>query len=192
VNKSVRVLSLDLGTKLGFSLFRDGELLEFGCIELRRGSEVIADTVRRMRLFEFLGSYVKKYAPTHMAVEGVNAAIMRGNRQRELHYGDRGVLELFCQMHGLDPLIYVPVGTAKKRLAGNGNAKKPDMIAAAARLGHITDDDNAADALAVGLVAIDLIKGGKTHVEKKTKPKAATAAKRKPKAARADGGQVRL
>ena len=47
------------------------------------------------------------------------------------------------------PYSGVGVGTIKKSATGRGNAGKPEMIAAMRRLGHLPDDDNEADALAL-------------------------------------------
>jgi Holliday junction resolvasome RuvABC endonuclease subunit len=161
----MRLLAVDLGTKIGWSIWHDGEFVTIGTKNLKnKTTEKIEDVTRRLRGFTFLSDIIVSQSVTHVAVEGVNAATMRGNRQRELHYGDRGVLELICGMRGV-PLVYIPVGTAKKRLTGSGNAKKHHMIAHATQVvGKTIDDDNAADSVGVALAAIDAI----NTMEKKT------------------------
>jgi len=56
-------------------------------------------------------------------------------------------------------VLPIPVATAKKRLLGKGGGEgtgKPEMVAGVEALGLDVVDDNHADAVAVGLAALDL------------------------------------
>lgn len=57
-----------------------------------------------------------------------------------------GVLEVLCDELGLELTAYAPT-EIKKFATGKGNAKKPDMVAAAVALGYKPKDDNEADAI---------------------------------------------
>jgi len=76
----------------------------------------------------------------------------------EIHFGMSGVLAEWAFRHDV-PLLRVTASKAKKVLTGNGKADKDAMLAAARkrypRL-NIQNHDEA-DALAVGLAAIDMI-----------------------------------
>jgi Holliday junction resolvasome RuvABC endonuclease subunit len=75
--------------------------------------------------------------------------------------GFRGMLMYWCEAQEPSiPYGSFGVGTIKKRATGKGNAKKPDMIAAANRVfGPILmreiADDNEADALWILALALD-------------------------------------
>jgi Holliday junction resolvasome RuvABC endonuclease subunit len=62
--------------------------------------------------------------------------------------GFLATLTAWCEQNRI-PYSGVPVGTIKRSATGRGNAGKPEMIAAMRRLGHLPDDDNEADALAL-------------------------------------------
>ena len=57
-------------------------------------------------------------------------------------------LTAWAEMRGV-PYQGVPVGTIKKHAAGNGNANKAVMVAAAQARGYSPADDNEADAIAI-------------------------------------------
>lgn len=64
-----------------------------------------------------------------------------------------GVAEMVCIKMGVEVRQVTPK-QAKKALTGNGNAKKPDMVAAAAALGVACEVDDEADAFGVWLCAL--------------------------------------
>jgi hypothetical protein len=65
------------------------------------------------------------------------------------------ILEQVSHSKGIE-LGHVDVGTVKKELAGFGKAKKPDMVAAAEKVGLSIAVHDEADAFAVWLVAVRL------------------------------------
>jgi Holliday junction resolvasome RuvABC endonuclease subunit len=158
----LRVLGLDLGEHLGWSIceFADKKWawIEFGCKDLKSSArEVVEDAALRFRMWEFVALKASALKITHVAIEDVNPATMRGNRQRILHYGYRAIAELCAAQIGVK-IIYVPVGTIKKRVTGNGSATKESMVVAIRKAGVNTLNDNTADACGVALAAIDKIR----------------------------------
>jgi len=71
---------------------------------------------------------------------GVDAAHVYG--------GLLATLSAWCEHHRI-PYQGVPVGTIKRHATGKGNASKAEVIAALQAAGHVVNDDNEADALAV-------------------------------------------
>jgi Holliday junction resolvasome RuvABC endonuclease subunit len=63
-------------------------------------------------------------------------------------------LTAWAEMRGV-PYDGVPVGTIKRHATGKGNANKDAMMAAARARGFSPADDNAADAIAILLWAIE-------------------------------------
>ena len=64
-----------------------------------------------------------------------------------------GVLKDLCIELGVEVANYAAT-EIKKFATGKGNAKKPDMIAAAQALGYTPEDDNEADAIHLYRLAI--------------------------------------
>jgi Holliday junction resolvasome RuvABC endonuclease subunit len=71
---------------------------------------------------------ITKYQPQVIFVEDVMRHI--GVYAAHLYGAQRVLLGITADRHGV-PVIGVPVGSVKKHATGKGNAKKPDMIAAA-------------------------------------------------------------
>ena len=70
-------------------------------------------------------------------------------------------LTAWCEEHSI-PYEGVPVGTIKKFITGKGNAGKAAVIAAVKALGHLPEDDNEADALALLHFAREQMIGGQS------------------------------
>jgi len=182
------LLALDLGTTLGWAVFGPQGFVESGSMCLKhKTTEKITDVERRLRLYSFLDRKSRQYNTSNIAVEQVNAATMRGNRQRELHYGDRAVLELVCAQRAI-PLHYAPVGSVKKHATGNGAAKKDQMISAMITRGYHVTDDNEADALSVALFILAQIQR-KAHATENEQGPAVKRQRRAPNIG--DGGAAR-
>lgn len=64
----------------------------------------------------------------------------------EVHHNLVGVLLNWCE-HNQIGYLRVNASTIKKFTTGKGNAKKPEMVAAAKALGYKILDDNEADAI---------------------------------------------
>jgi len=74
---------------------------------------------------------------------------------QKLLQGFATVAEMIGARHHVHRVLEVPTSAAKLKLTGNGRAKKPEMVAAAVRLGVTVATDHEADALAVALVAYE-------------------------------------
>lgn len=85
-----------------------------------------------VRRYSVWGAEVEKIVaacqPQIIFVEDVMAHI--GTYAAHLYGGQRTLLGIIADRHGV-PSIGIPVGSVKKHATGKGNAKKPDMIAAA-------------------------------------------------------------
>lgn len=146
----MRLISFDLARAAGIAYWKDGELDNLERIEL--------PDVWLGAMLRHWDNYLAKRL-MHGQVDAIAYEDVRpvSKPHGQIQYGMSGVLMMHA--HGLNvPCLPVNQMTAKKRLTGKGNAKKPDMIAAAIALypGVAKDiDDNQADAIAVGLVALD-------------------------------------
>lgn len=134
--------------QLGYAKFLDGNLMHVDthsfshCPDLR----------------SFLAAYEKWFRDTsrdctHLAYEESRP---RSMRHAEQHYGMIALIHLRSQGKTIVPVNW---STAKKQLAGSGRASKADMLAAAQRQYPMfkVDSHDKADAIAVGLVALDVL-----------------------------------
>ncbi|CAJ0803118.1 hypothetical protein LMG18090_04393 [Ralstonia mannitolilytica] len=147
------VLALDLGTQCGWAVAtRDGKFISGSD---RFDPKRCGGPGRRWLAFrEFLTARAREaggiqalyYEDVKAHGPGVQAAHVYG--------GFLAVLELWCAANNI-PLYGVGVGTIKKHATGKGNAKKPDMIAAAKARGIAAKDDNEADAVALLAYALE-------------------------------------
>lgn len=78
-------------------------------------------------------------------------------RSARIMWGMEAHLACWCEHHRI-PYIGVEVKTLKSYATGNGNAKKPEMIAAAKALGFDPSNDNEADALHLLRYGADLMR----------------------------------
>lgn len=135
-----KILAIDPATLSGWAVSQK----EFGLWNLSRKR----DESWGMSLIKFR-THIKQCLKEHPAIEliayervtGINAnAVMT-------HSKLIGVIEIICVENNLQHVGY-SAGTIKKFATGMGNAKKPEMIAAAKKLyGYDGGDDNVADAL---------------------------------------------
>ena len=136
---SVAVLALDLGTRTGWALAEHGRV-ESGVqvFDVRRGESPGMRYLRFNRWLDDVGPRVSLivYEQTHQ----------RGGAATEVAAGFATRVQEFCARLGLEHAA-VHSATLKKFATGRGNAKKPEMVAAArSRLGYRGDDDDEADA----------------------------------------------
>lgn len=142
------ILALDLGTSLGFALFKDGKFIS-GTKKLGTSKEKFG-----ARFHEFRTWLLK-------IIEKHNIDVVYFERV----YGHKGVEAAHCYGGFLYMLasvcfqqnilcIGLTVQAIKKFMTGKGNATKDEMIAAARRKGFNPIDDNESDAIAVILLAI--------------------------------------
>jgi Holliday junction resolvasome RuvABC endonuclease subunit len=136
----VNILALDLGTRTGWAaLVNDRRESGVQVFDVRRGE---SPGMRYLRFNAWLVEFVLHrlqivvYEQTHH----------RGGAATEVAAGFATRVQEFCARARID---HYPVhsATLKKFATGHGNAKKPDMIRAAAKLKPGLTDDNEADAI---------------------------------------------
>ena len=138
------ILSLDLGTKTGWALRSADGSITSGTESFKPG-RFEGGGMRYLRFKRWLNEFLPEAVSAVYFEEvrrhlGVDAAHAYG--------GFLATLTAWCEQNRI-PYQGVPVGTIKRSATGRGNAGKPEMIAAMRRLGHLPDDDNEADALAL-------------------------------------------
>ena len=144
------ILSLDLGTKTGWALRSADGSITSGTESFKPG-RFEGGGMRYLRFKRWLNEFLPEAVSAVYFEEvrrhlGVDAAHAYG--------GFLATLTAWCEQNRI-PYQGVPVGTIKRSATGRGNAGKPEMIAAMRRLGHLPDDDNEADALALLYFAVE-------------------------------------
>jgi len=137
----MRALSIDPGRHTGWALWHGETLRDHGTVNM--GSP--PDLARLWYLLHY-------HSPQRLTWEEPQG--MRGmglvRIQRYL-----GVLELYAQLHGIP---YASVGSRenKRHATGRGHASKDEMVAAMSeKYGREIDTHDEADAIAVGLYAME-------------------------------------
>jgi hypothetical protein len=149
----IRGVSLDLGKTLtGLAYWHDRELAWTEEASFKH-TETLGQTLAEFGTW--LGLWIKPGVDWIAYEQRMTGGQRLGNRHLEIHYGMVGMLHVRAWNMRV-PILSIPIGTAKKALTGNGKAEKDAMVAAAKeRYGrHITSHDMA-DAIAVGIAALD-------------------------------------
>ncbi len=150
-------LCLDLASKTGWGIMRDGALLASGTQDFtkRRGET-------NGILFLKFRNWLTTVMLPHLDTGGKGARVLvyeqarfRGGAATELCVGLQTHAQSWAADHGVE---CVPVQTQvlKKHATGKGNAPKEAMMAAAGKiLGRPPIDDNEADAVHIGTWAVE-------------------------------------
>ncbi len=136
----MKALALDLGTRTGWAL-AEGAVVESGVqvFDVKRGE---SPGMRYVRFNRWLGDI----APA-VALVVYEQTHNRGGGATEVAAGFATRVQEFCARAGIEHTA-IHSAVLKKFATGRGNAKKPDMIAAAReRCGYLGADDDEADAL---------------------------------------------
>jgi len=158
-NNQPILLSLDLGTATGWALSNKHGRIMSGTAHFRpRRFE--GGGMRYLRFERWLnetrdvsGEINAVYFEEVRRHLGVDAAHAYG--------GFLASLTAWCEEHSI-PYEGIPVGTIKKFITGKGNAGKQAVIGAVKALGHLPEDDNEADALALLHFAREQMMGGQS------------------------------
>jgi Holliday junction resolvasome RuvABC endonuclease subunit len=135
------LLTLDLGTTTGWAAQSDSGVTS--------GTQKFANDrfsgggMRYLKFEKWLSEMPK---PDQVVFEEVRRH--RGTDAAHVYGGLLATLTKWCEANRI-PYCGVPVGTIKKSFTGNGNAKKPAMIAECEKRGYKPADDNEADAIAI-------------------------------------------
>lgn len=151
------ILALDLATKTGWALVRDGRVYESGVQDFtkRRGE---GNGLLFLRARKWLADFCQSPG-AHPDLVAYEQAHFRGGAATELCVGLQTRAQEQAAAWGVESAP-VPTGTLKKWATGSGGADKAAMVAwAAGKIGRPPVDDNEADAVAVGLWAAEQFDG---------------------------------
>ncbi len=143
------LLALDLGTNMGFAIFRDGKFIS-GTKKLGTYREKFGARFHEFRIW--LLNIIAKHN-----IEAVYFERVFGHKGVEAAHCYGGFLYMLasvCFQQNI-PCKGLIVQAIKKFMTGKNNATKDGMIAAARQKGFNPMDDNEADAIAIMLLAIE-------------------------------------
>ena len=140
----MHTLALDLGTKTGWALRSNGQLIS-GVQSFKPG-RYEGGGMRFLKFGMWLNEVQdgSKFDAVHFEEVRRHA----GTDAAHVYGGFLAYLSAWCEQRQI-PYSGVPVGTIKKSFTGKGNANKDAMIERARELGYSPTDDNEADAIAL-------------------------------------------
>jgi len=141
----MKILSLDLGTKMGFAICGDDNAILSGVMDYKLG-RFEGGGMRFLRFKKWLTEIKQDFDFDLVTFEEVRRH--KGTDAAHVYGGFMAVLTVWCEHHEI-PYSGTPVGTIKKFATGKGNANKDAMIAAVRTWGYEPIDDNEADAIAL-------------------------------------------
>lgn len=140
------ILALDLGTKTGWAVARNGVLLQSGTREIKP-SRYSGGGMRYLQFRGWLQDLLNLTAFDRVYFEEVRRH--RSTDSAHVYGGFLATLTSWCEEHKI-PYEGLPVQTIKKWATGKGNANKEAVIAAMVKhWQRQVQDDNEADALAI-------------------------------------------
>ena len=140
------ILTLDLGSKMGWALHQADGTITSGTVEFKPG-RFEGGGMRFLRFNHWLDE-VRRFTDSIDAIWFEEVRRHCGVDASHCYGGFLGTLTAWAEQQEI-PYRGVPVGTIKKHATGKGNASKAEVIEAMRRKGHNPADDNAADALAI-------------------------------------------
>jgi len=153
----MRILGIDPGyDRCGFAIIEKKsstsqfEVLDFGVITTNK-NDIFQD--RLCDIADDISEIIVKYSPTILAIEKMfwGANVNNAIRVAEA----RGVIEMLCRKSGCEIVEYSPT-EIKSKLVGHGQAEKfqvQNVLKLRLGLSEIPQPDDAADALAIALLA---------------------------------------
>lgn len=120
----MNTLAIDVGTKMGWAVFEDGNLLCYGTQVMKAPQ----GPARRLEVYNWVRLMVTRHLIEVVAVEQVD--FMKQRLAYASYCHNRALLDLCTAQFGL-PSHPVPTGTLKKWATGTGKATKSLMISAA-------------------------------------------------------------
>lgn len=143
---AVNVLALDLGTYCGWAVATRDGAMEYGTESFHR----LTGGAKWAEFRAWLSSKIKRHGSQVVYFEDVKAHGPGQVIAAHVYGGFLAMAQMVCHQHNVR-MVGVGVGTVKKAWTGKGNAKKPEMIAAAKAKGFrvANDEDDTADALAI-------------------------------------------
>ena len=146
MDNSRTILTLDLGSKMGWALHQADGTITSGTVEFKPG-RFEGGGMAFVRFKHWLDE-VRGFAEPIAGIWFEEVRAHAGVTAAHVYGGFLAHLSAWAEMNKI-PYQGVPVGTIKKHATGKGNASKAEVIEAMRRKGHNPADDNAADALAI-------------------------------------------
>lgn len=141
------VMALDLGTQCGWAVAtRDGKFLSGS--DRFDAARCGGPGKRWLAFREFLTARAREAGGIQAVYYEDVKQPFASNLAARTYCGLLAILEAWAAANNI-PLQGVGVGTIKKHATGRGNAKKPEMIAAAQAMGVRVSTDDEADAIAL-------------------------------------------
>ena len=156
----MKLLALDLGTNMGFAIFKDGKFIS-GTRKLGTYKEKFGARFHEFRTW--LLNIIAKHNIEAVYFERVFRH--KGVEAAHCYGGFLYMLASVCFQQKI-PCISFSVQAIKKFMTGKGNATKDEMIAAARQKGFNPMDDNEADAIAIMLLALKELIGNDKKTNK--------------------------
>jgi crossover junction endodeoxyribonuclease RuvC len=147
----MNILALDLGTKCGWAMSRNGHVT-FGTMKLGLTKKE-KEKNPGLRYLRFKSEVVELLQTEFDLVLYEDVKRHLGTEAAHVYGGLRAILQMMCEDRMVD-YEGIGVGTIKKSFTGKGNAKKPQMIHTAREKGYHVTDDNQADAIALLLLGL--------------------------------------
>ncbi|GHU21996.1 hypothetical protein FACS189472_14830 [Alphaproteobacteria bacterium] len=144
----MNVLALDLGTKCGFAIWKDGSIIS-GTKKLQHNKNAFG--LRFLDFRRWLIRMIEEHNICMLFFERVHGH--KGTDAAHCFGGFMYTLAAVCEELAVK-CTGIPVGTIKKFATGKGNASKEEMIAFAKSQGFTPVDDNESDALAILLLSL--------------------------------------
>jgi Holliday junction resolvasome RuvABC endonuclease subunit len=144
----VNVLALDLGTRCGYAIYKDGEIIS-GTQKLRHSKS--ASGARFLHFRRWMMEVIETHNIYMVFYERVVGH--KGMLAAQVYGGFTYTLAAVCEEMQIK-CTGIPVATIKKFMTGKGNATKDEMIAAARLRGFDPQTHDEADALAILLLAL--------------------------------------
>lgn len=158
----MRVIGIDPGTAIvGFGIIdyigSKYKVVDYGCIYT---SKDLPMEKRISAIYDELDNILKKYSPTHMAVEDL---FYFKNAKTVISVGQaRGVIVLCGEKNNIPQVSFTPL-QIKMGITGYGRAEKKQvqlMVQRILGLSEIPQPDDAADALAIAITHINSLNSG--------------------------------
>ena len=158
----MRVIGIDPGTAIvGFGIIdyieKKYKVVHYGCIYT---SKDLPMEKRISAIYDELDNILKKYSPTHMAVEDL---FYFKNAKTIISVGQaRGVILLCGEKNNIPQVSFTPL-QIKMGITGYGRAEKKQvqqMVQRILKLSEIPQPDDAADALAIAITHINSLNSG--------------------------------
>ena len=140
------VLSLDLGTRMGWALRHPDGRIDSGMLDLTpEGHEGFGARFHRLRLWLTETKYRAGGEIIHLAYEHTPG---QKARAAHIHGALEATVTAWCEHHDI-PYRSAHSATVKKHITGKGNASKAAVRAAMRAKGHRPASHDEADALAL-------------------------------------------